>query len=307
MKKLPLFLLALLLAAVHAQARPHFLITEITYGPPGHNVVLPYAINNLGQVTGSLLDEYANFYAFFYSSGQTVEIPSVYDTTGLAINNHGVVVGGYSDGYGSFIWPGTLIPFGPSGSFAHGINNSGIVVGGPPAYVYRSGVVTLLGLGPESVATGINNSGQVVASDGSGGSFLWQNGNLQSLPPGAGGAINNKGDMLATVQSRAGTPLPALYVGGRFIHIVLPAGTTDFILYALNDRDEVVGVVQLNGTSEPFLWNGKSWLLNALLPAGSGWILQEAQGINGKGQIVGYGTLNGIQAGFILTPQLTDL
>ena len=304
MKKLPLFLLALLLAAVHAQARPHFLITEITYGPPEQNVVLPKAINNLGQVTGSLLDQYADFYAFFYSGGQTVEIPSVYDTTGLAINNHGVVAGGYSDGYGSFIWPGTLIPFGPANSFANGINNSGTVVGGPSAYVYQSGVVIDLGLGPESIATGINNSGQVVGNNGSGGTFLWRNGHITSLPLLNAIAINNNGDILGNIQSASGNPQPVLDVGGLLTNIPLPAGTTDSVVYALNDRDHVVGIVQLNGTTiEPFLWNGKFCLLNSLIPASSGWVLEQVAGINDKGQIVGYGTLNGAEAGYILTPQ----
>jgi uncharacterized membrane protein len=303
MKQLPLFLLALLLAPVHAQARPHFLITEITY--PGIISISPRAINNLGQVTGTLVDQHADFFAFFYSGGQTVEIPSGYDSAGLAINNHGVVVGGYSNGYGSLIWPGTFIPFGPANSFAYGINDSGTVVGGPSAYVYKSGVVIDLGLGPESTATGINNSGQVVGNNGSSGSgtFLWRNGHITSLPLLNAIAINNNGDILGYIQSASGNPQPVLDVEGLLINIPLRAGTTDSVVYALNDRDHVVGIVQLNGkTIEPFLWNGRFWLLNSLIPAGSGWVLRDAEGINGKGQIVGSGTLNGIVAGYILTP-----
>ena len=33
--------------------------------------------------------------------------------------------------------------------------------------------------------------------------------------------------------------------------------------------------------------------LNSDLPAGSGWVLNEADGINNLGQVVGYGTYNG--------------
>jgi len=305
MKKLLLLLLALLLAAVHAQARPHFLITEITYGPPGQNQVSPRAINNLGQVTGTLLDQHADFFAFFYSGGQTVEIPTGFDSAGEAINNHGVVAGGYSGGSGSFIWPGTLTPFGPENSFAFGINDSGTVVGGPPAYVYKSGVVIDLGLPPESIATGINNSGEVVGNNGSVGSFLRRNGHVTSLPLVNAVAINNNGDILGYIQSASGNPQPVLDVGGVLTNIPLPARTTGPVeVYALNDRDHVVGTVQLNGTTtEPFLWNGRFWLLNSLIPAGSGWVLRNAEGINIKGQIVGSGTLNGVEAGYILTPQ----
>jgi uncharacterized membrane protein len=305
MKKLPLFLLALLLAAAHAQARPHFLITEITYGPPGQIQISPRAINNLGQVTGTLLDQHADFFAFFYSGGQTVEIPTGFDSAGEAINNHGVVAGGYSGGSGSFIWPGTLIPFGPANSFAFGINDSGTVVGGPPAYVYKSGVVIDLGLPPESIATGINNSGEVVGNNGSVGSFLRRNGHITSLPLVNAVAINNNGDILGYVQPASGNPQPVLDVGGVVTNIPLPARITGYVeVYALNDRDHVVGTVQLNGTAiEPFLWNGRFWLLNSLIPAGSGWVLKYAEGINIKGQIVGSGTLNGVEAGYILTPQ----
>ena len=302
MKKLPLFLLALLLAAVHAQARPHFMITEITY--PGIISITARAINNLGQVTGTLVDEHADFFAFFYSGGQTVEIPSGFDSAGTAINNHGVVVGGYTNGYGSFIWPGTLIPFGPANSFAYGINDSGTVVGGPPAYVYKSGVVIDLGLPAGSIANGINNSGQVVGSNGSVGSFLRRNGHITSLPLLSAIAINNNGDILGYIQPASGNPQPVLDAGGVLTYIPLPARATGPVeVYALNDRDHVVGTVQLNGARiEPFLWNGRFWLLNSLIPAGSGWVLRDAEGINIKGQIVGSGTLNGVVAAYILTP-----
>ncbi len=40
--------------------------------------------------------------------------------------------------------------------------------------------------------------------------------------------------------------------------------------------------------------------LNTRIDA-TGWVLREATGINGKGQIVGNGTLNGVQLGFVLT------
>ena len=36
---------------------------------------------------------------------------------------------------------------------------------------------------------------------------------------------------------------------------------------------------------------------------GSGWVLVSANGVNDAGQIVGSGTLNGAQRGFLLTPR----
>jgi hypothetical protein len=64
------------------------------------------------------------------------------------------------------------------------------------------------------------------------------------------------------------------------------------------------GVAPLNDSlSHAFLWqNDTLYDLNSFLPANSGWILQCAMGINDSGQIAGYGTLNGVQTAFVLTP-----
>ena len=48
--------------------------------------------------------------------------------------------------------------------------------------------------------------------------------------------------------------------------------------------------------------NGQATDLNSLLPSGSAWTLLAATGINDLGQIVGYGTCNGVNEGFLLTP-----
>jgi len=43
--------------------------------------------------------------------------------------------------------------------------------------------------------------------------------------------------------------------------------------------------------------------LNTLIPPGSGWELNEAEGINSAGEIVGLGIHNGLQRAYLLTPQ----
>ena len=48
--------------------------------------------------------------------------------------------------------------------------------------------------------------------------------------------------------------------------------------------------------------DGQATDLNTLLPSGSGWTLLAATGINDLGQIVGYGTYDGNNQGFLLTP-----
>lgn len=55
------------------------------------------------------------------------------------------------------------------------------------------------------------------------------------------------------------------------------------------------------------LWqDGKAIDLNTTIPEGSGWVLRSAEGINSRGQIVGYGTLAGEARAFLLTPQHRD-
>jgi hypothetical protein len=43
--------------------------------------------------------------------------------------------------------------------------------------------------------------------------------------------------------------------------------------------------------------------LNTLIPAGSGWVLMIATGINSRGQIIGDGRFGGNPRAFLLTPK----
>ena len=76
---------------------------------------------------------------------------------------------------------------------------------------------------------------------------------------------------------------------------------------AINDAGDVVGV---SGTGpgmsalHAFLWNGFTMFdLNDLIDASSGWQLEAASGINNRGQITGFGTYNGQERAFLLTPR----
>jgi probable HAF family extracellular repeat protein len=73
----------------------------------------------------------------------------------------------------------------------------------------------------------------------------------------------------------------------------------------INARGDIVG------TASPFegfsgravVWlNGAVHDLNALIDPASGWVLTSAEGINARGQIVGFGTLNGQTRAFLATP-----
>jgi chitinase len=73
---------------------------------------------------------------------------------------------------------------------------------------------------------------------------------------------------------------------------------------SVNRFGTVVGWARIgSGAQHAFVWkNGTMYDLNELIPAGSGWVLTEATGNNGKGQIVGNGYYNGVFQAFRLRP-----
>ncbi|MEL6246372.1 MAG: hypothetical protein AAFY78_17525 [Cyanobacteria bacterium J06648_16] len=79
--------------------------------------------------------------------------------------------------------------------------------------------------------------------------------------------------------------------------------------WRINDSSLVVGELRDATDTERFatLWSRGTdgWSnidLQTLIPTDSGWDLSGALSINNSGQIVGYGTLDGEQRGFLLTP-----
>jgi len=183
-----------------------------------------------------------------------------------------------------------LVPtdLGGNNSKARNVNESGEVVGDSTAadfythgFRWTSGAMTDLGsLYPNhSYARGINSSGHVVGTSlesvtvnsSRSHAFLWIDGTLTEL-----GGLGGSG-----------------------------TGAS-----AINDLDEIVGGALTPG-NEPraVLWrNGAILDLNTVIPAGSGWQLQAATGINNRGQIAGFGYLAGLQRAFLLdNGVVTDL
>lgn len=175
-------------------------------------------------------------------------------------------------------------------SHMYAINDAGQVVGDYAQDAGKLGTTTfdrqaalwqsdgtrqILGLLPgytTSVALGINAGGDVVGwsgtADGSQShAFLWRNGAMQDLG-------------------------------------VLPGYATSRAL-GVNGRDQVVGWCSSadSSVSHAFLWfDGRMHDLNDLVRSGSGWVLQQAAGINVLGQIVGTGIFNGQISAYMLRP-----
>ena len=222
------------------------------------------SVNNSGQAVGYSYVDGETRHAFLYSNGVMTDIGSSSGYSGaLGINEAGEAVGFASD-----------TPFG----FAH-------------AFVYSNGVTTVInpfgGLDNESYAASINDKGQVVG---------------QGLTP--------EGYIRAFV-----------YSNGLSKNLGTLRGGHNSAAYSINNRGLIVGIADypyrtvcwdpytskyvpcIRYAQHGFLYDqGVMMDLNSLIPADEGWDLEWALDINDRGEIVGYGRLNGVYRAYVLSP-----
>lgn len=216
---------------------------------------------------------------------------------------------------------GTL---GGNESYATGINSTTVVGGSllpgdavTRAFTYdRAGSVmselpASLG-GANTVATGINASGQIVGyADLPGGAhhaFLYADGMTLDL-----GSFGGNSEALAisasgTIVGRAavgGEQHAFRYAGGVMQDLGTLGGGSSAAM-DVNPAGDIVGWSETaSGARRAFIWrNGVMTDLNTLIPSGTGWVLLGATGINDRGAIVGDGEFQGERRAFLLTPPL---
>jgi len=328
----------LIAASSLCAAQSSYAITDLgTLSSNGYSVAR--AVNATAEVTGAAGSNDSNLSdIFFYGNGAMTSLGTLGGPSGIgnAINASGQVAGysqNSSQAYRAFLSSGsTLTDIGDLGggsAVAYGLNDLGFVVGSAVTakgenhpFLYRNGRMTDLGtLGSSNndwwnSAQSVNNSGAVTGTsyDAQGNffGFVWKNGKMTKMgtlggPWSQGYAINNKGQVTGLAYTKNGSahafiancatcPLKDL---GTF------AGSTSTVWgFGINDSGVVVGQSSFQGTYHAFVYSaGKIKDLNGMIPAGSGWVLIEAQGINATGQIVGMGTHSGQEHAFLLTPQ----
>jgi len=294
----------------------------------------PSAINTSGQVTGSVGTR-----AFVWQAGHFIDLGTLGGeySVGLAINDAGQVAG-YStkaDGhYRAFLWSGgTMSDLGTLGadySAGYAIDSLGRVGGSSMtadgrshAFVWSAGTMRDLGTlggdqpGWTTTAQGLNAAGQVV-----GYSYI-ASGDFRAFRM-AGGPMQDMGTLggdwsQAYAINASGTITGQAYVPHNIVaHAFTSRGgaMTDLgALYqyssglAINGHGVVVGSANVRSRGTLMVYHAVVFTktgpvdLNGALPRGSGWVLSEASGINDAGQIVGYGRVNGVDHGFVLTPK----
>jgi uncharacterized membrane protein len=229
----------------------------------------------------------------------------------------------------------------PTGCSVWDLNSAGQAVGLLPgrdtatwqAFVWSTATgLTPLGTlgGPRSAASGISETGLVVgnaqlagsAPDDVGHAFLYdahaprptlQDLNERVRTPGwvlrAANDVNDK--FVVGYGVHAGQP--------RAFRLTLSTGAVDdlgtvaggnSIAWAVDAVGDVVGWVAADAhTNLAFVWGpslGKMVALGDLVDPGQGWQLQQANGVNSHGVIVGMATHRGVPVGFQLTLPLCD-
>ncbi len=268
-------------------------------------------------------------HAFMWSNGTMTDLGTLggLDSQGNAINDLGDVVGTSATAAGSSAFTdqaGKMTAINTGDATA--INNSGEIAGGgsfpvanTPGDVFEQAFTwnpqtmqtTVLGLLPGeggifTVASGINSSGEVVGSGDNSASmeraWKYQNGTMTDIgtlggPQASATAINSSGQIVGFAQTTSDADEGFLYMNGKMTALGL-----NVFPYAINDHGVIVGQGPTGGAVVDS--GGGFQNLNNLVPAGSGFTLNQAVGINDNGQIVANGSNNttGQNNAFLLTP-----
>jgi probable HAF family extracellular repeat protein len=182
-------------------------------------------------------------------------------------------------------------------SWAGDINDRGQIVGyssedqynRPHAVLWQDGQpIDITPAGSEScAATTINNRGDI------GGRcddrpVVWRNGTvvplptLTDMPAGWATDINDRGEVVGTLQTPGGEALPARWTNGILEMLPLPPDALGGFAAAINERGQIVGYVH-----RPDFWDPVIWENGAVRPLAGDWglVFGFAWGLNNRGEV----------------------
>jgi probable HAF family extracellular repeat protein len=311
--------LVIALPAAVPAAPPQYLITPIT--PPAGNGIGAQAINNRGQVVGTLsnLDPEPSPRAFLYTPGVGSQflplLPGFERSTAGDINDAGDIVGfaehqepfeppvgGFRlTDHGFLYRNGSVTDLAAPGDTRHkawGVSNNGYIVGTNQNAAYRRQGDTVSDLGQYNGlftdVRSVNDAGDVVGyAPFTGGShaLLYHNGAYTDLGT-LGGVwanprrINNSGQVVGESTNAAGVYHAFVYADGVMRDIL--GETTGGQAMGINDLGQIVGLMDTGGAyGHGFLYdNGTVTDLNSLVQLEQGWTVTGANDINDVGQIL---------------------
>lgn len=296
-------------------AVPAYVIVDL--GTLGGGVSRATAINDSGQVTGWSRNIQGRDRAFLWQDG--VMIDASPQTTGTwygeGINQLGEVVGGGTAAFlrresGSFTLMG-------NGSWAYDISSNHSVgrIGSKAAmwhqYLPDPEQIPLPAGFSECVLKGhmpCASTGTCWNAVGQPSAVLFEIMTRRLVPLGQYGSgsecndLNDFQQMVGRYWISASMTHAFVWEKGVLTDLGQLIGTANqSVANCTNNRREIVGRATIGGVERAMLWrDGSAIDLNSWLPAGSGWTLNAAAGINDSGAIVGYGTHDGHERAFLL-------
>lgn len=287
----------------------------------GNYVFYPTAINNQGKVVG--MGGYRGgsgpsaSFSWTESGGRIVE--AAYHSEYRDINNKGDIAGTIS-GSNMFFRPTIKTASGKIYDYLHpgkavSVNDIGYAaVSSAPnngLWDYVNKKLTPISFEPYA----INNQNQIVGRKNTNPNkamlYTPANGEIQigSLDGASiAYAINDAGVVVGWSYSTTGsctTGCGFIYDSINGMRTLPKLSSARAEAKSVNLAGDAVGVSTNSSNSRrAVLWNNSRVIdLNSRIPATSGWALSDASAINDNGQIVGFGTHNGVTKMFVLTPR----
>lgn len=255
-------------------------------------------INASSLATGFALNTENKMEAAIFQNSSTSflgVLPGEEHSTGVAINDDGVIVG---------------------------ISGHGIATGDPIEYavLFQNNSLTNLGVLPghnSSWGIGINNNDVASGTSFDLGSqvynisraVIFKNGTVIPLGDGSGcdsfgRKLNDSEQVAGVVELCDQTQKPAIFSGEQTIYLPLPSGNTQGVADAINNLGIVVGgsMGPDNQVHATLYTTSAAYKLSDLVNNVSDWTLESATDINDRGQITGTGYHNGELRAYLLTP-----